>query len=806
MTTSHPNAAELALIFETVSDPILLLALEPDDGLRIASGNPAVASFVRMSPAELVGLPLEELLGEPGREARFFQACLQVARSRRAMSFTESGDYHGRFVTFDVSLAPVVRDGRCTHVLSVARDISDEIEIVRALRESEQSLEATLRSITDAVVAIDTAGLVSRLNPGAEALTGWSAAAAVGTPVSEVVRLVDEKTRVSLAEAVEAAQRGAIELPPSTVLIPLKGAERLVTVTGAPIKDAMGFAEGVVLVLRDVTAQRSAEEEKRRGDEERAALSALIEGSRDFVGMATLDHRVLYLNPAGRALVGIGEEDDVSRMKVEDVIPFDKAAATAPTAAALLAAGGAYVGESWLKHTKTGEMIPVEVSSFVVKNPTTLEPLALGSVRRDIRERKRVEQKLRESEARYRVQFEHAPEAIVTLDSSGRFVEANENALKLFGHSREALFRLGLIDVSVPAQPDGRAASSATTEWVKRALLGESPVAEWVGRAIDGRAIPCEIRLVRLPGADNLCRASIVDISERKQAEELLRLSTSLLEQNRLIQAANRVKSEFVANMSHELRTPLNAILGFAELLHDGKIGPVTDEQRECLADVVASGRHLLSLINGMLDLAKVESGRMELAPERVDVGLLVAEVADVVRALASRKRIEVTTTVAPRVGEVFLDGSRLKQVLFNYLSNAIKFTPEEGKVEVRVTPDLAGEGDPRLRLEVEDSGIGIKEEDLPKLFLEFSQLDTGLAKHHEGTGLGLVLTKRIVEAMGGEVGVKSAWGAGSVFSAVVPCNVPCNQAAVEPRPRSAPPSGPRTAEAPRRTSGAAHG
>ena len=238
-----------------------------------------------------------------------------------------------------------------------------------------------------------------------------------------------------------------------------------------------------------------------------------------------------------------------------------------------------------------------------------------------------------------------------------------------------------------------------------------------------------------------------------------------LVEQYRQVQNVSRLKSEFLANMSHELRTPLNAIIGFSELLHDGRAGDVTAKQKSYIGDVLSSARHLLQLINDVLDLSKVESGKMEFFPELIDPSRLVNEVRDIFRTLTANKRITLRIAIDPHLGEVVLDPAKLKQVLFNYLSNALKFTPEQGSVVVRMR--AAGETD--LRLEVEDSGIGIRPQDEPRLFVEFQQLDASASKKYQGTGLGLALTKRIVVAQGGHVGVISRPGRGSLFFAQLP-------------------------------------
>jgi signal transduction histidine kinase len=231
---------------------------------------------------------------------------------------------------------------------------------------------------------------------------------------------------------------------------------------------------------------------------------------------------------------------------------------------------------------------------------------------------------------------------------------------------------------------------------------------------------------------------------------------------------ANRLKSEFLANMSHELRTPLNAVIGFAALMHSGKAGPMAPVHTEYIGDILNSSRHLLQLINDVLDLSKVEAGRMEMRVEATDIPRTVSEVRDIVRGLAAERNVRVAIELDAAVTEVQVDPRMLKQVLYNYLSNAIKFTPDGGRVTLRITP----EPDDAFRIDVEDNGIGIKPEDMVRLFVEFQQLDQGSAKRYPGTGLGLALTKRIVEAQGGRVGVRSMLGQGSTFSAILPRKV----------------------------------
>jgi signal transduction histidine kinase len=238
-----------------------------------------------------------------------------------------------------------------------------------------------------------------------------------------------------------------------------------------------------------------------------------------------------------------------------------------------------------------------------------------------------------------------------------------------------------------------------------------------------------------------------------------------LEEKNRLVERASRMKSEFLANMSHELRTPLNGIIGFTELMHDGKLGAVADNHKEYLGDILSSAKHLLGLINDILDLAKVETGKIIFRPEPVELSRIVGEVRDILRAIAVRKQVAIKIEIDPAIEDVVLDPGKLKQVLYNYLSNALKFTGDNGRIRVQTTAEPGN----FIRIEVEDDGIGIRTEDMDRLFVEFQQLDSTTAKKYPGTGLGLALTKKIVEAQGGMVGVRSEYGRGSTFYAILP-------------------------------------
>ena len=286
-----------------------------------------------------------------------------------------------------------------------------------------------------------------------------------------------------------------------------------------------------------------------------------------------------------------------------------------------------------------------------------------------------------------------------------------------------------------------------------------------------------------------------------REMTELKRFEQTLQQKNLELEGASRMKSEFLANMSHELRTPLNAIIGFSEVLRDGLVGEMTEQQRGFIGDIFSSGQHLLSLINDILDLSKVEAGKMMLDLEPVQVSSLFANSLSIIREKAAGRHIRLTMEAAEDLGCIHADARKVKQIVYNLLSNAVKFTVEGGQVTLRASRVPRAEvGRPSgtwagrrfplaaknefvefLEISVTDSGIGVAPEGLERLFKPFSQIDSGLARKFEGTGLGLAMVKLLAELHGGAVAAESAVGEGSRFTVWLPLRVP--DAAEEPSP-----------------------
>ncbi|MBC8067749.1 MAG: PAS domain S-box protein [Deltaproteobacteria bacterium] len=644
------------------------------------------------------------------------------------------------------------------HAMAIIADAYIEAQ-ASALRDSEQRLAITLGSIGDAVIATDRDGHVALLNPVAERLTGWSRTAAIGRPLAEVFQISNALTGMPAENpaARVLAEGAVVGLANHTLLHGKDGVTRSIADSAAPIRAQGGALEGVVLVFRDVSGEHAAADALRTSE---ARGAAVLESALEAVVMMDVRGDIIEFNPSAERIFGHRRADVIGRPLDEVIVPPSHRAGHRRGLARYLVTGEQHVLGRNLEMPALradGTEFSAEVSVVRIELPGP--PTFTGFIR-DISDRKRAEAALRRAEERFLRLCGSSVVGIVVGDFSGVISEANDAFLAIVGRTRDEL-DAGALRWADPEDSEHGAADLAVIEQLRR--TGGAPSWEREFRRPDGDEVPVLIGVTMCEPPSFI--AVVLDLRERKHLEHAQARHAELELESRRAQDASRLKSEFLANMSHELRTPLNAIIGFTELIHDGEVSPDMPEFQEFLGDILTSGRHLLQLINDVLDLAKVEAGKLEFQPELLDLERVFGEVLAILRTTAHAKRIHIESSIDPQVRAVELDGARLKQVLYNYLSNALKFTPEGGAVQLRAL----AVGDDAFRIEVEDTGVGIAPEDLPRLFVEFSQLDGAAKRRRIGTGLGLALTKKLVVAQGGEVGVSSELGKGSRFYAVLP-------------------------------------
>jgi len=524
-------------------------------------------------------------------------------------------------------------------------------------------------------------------------------------------------------------------------------------------------------------AERKRTEEKLRESEEHFRL--ITENVAELIAVLDLEGRRLYNSPSYKALLGDPATLE-GTVSFNDIHPDDRERIKKIFDETIRTGAGQIAEYRFL--LKNGSIRYMESQGSVIRDGEG-KPAKVVVVSRDVTRRTRMEKMLRENESRFRLFVQATNDAVWDWDLLTNLFWWNEGVTTLFGYDREEV------------GPDA-------TWWTEHIHPEDQEcVVSGIYKQIDGegKSWSDEYRFRRKDGsyAYILDRGSIIrdedgkplrvigakmDVSERKKAqEEITKLNESLeqrvaertaqlaavnetLEQrNREVERMTRLKSQFLASMSHELRTPLNAIIGFADLLQDGTSGALNEKQKKFVTHVQQGGRHLLDLINDILDLSKIEAGQLTLQPENFSAEGALPEVLSVVKPLAMKKHIEVRTKLEPDM-ILYADRVRFKQIIYNLLSNAIKFTPDGGHVDVESV-----KMEKLVRFSVTDTGIGIRPEDHEAIFEEFRQVGQATSGVTEGTGLGLAICKRLVGQQGGTIWVESEIGKGSRFSFTLP-------------------------------------
>jgi PAS domain S-box-containing protein len=543
------------------------------------------------------------------------------------------------------------------------------------------------------------------------------------------------------------------------------------------------------VAVRAALQEKALRQEKARAQQEQRDREAVFRMlfANNPLPMAVFDLDTLeFLEVNDTAIQHYGySRDEFLEMRLTDLRAEEDVPALLEQIATLKALGQPILcsGEARHRH-RDGRIIHAIVNWHSLRFGTRKAVLAVAQ---DITERKLAEEAVRSSEARFRSLIEAAPDAILGVDGRGEITFANPAAERLFQYPTAELLGQS-VELLVPTG-QRQAHADARREFNQNPRVRTRPMARPLSLTAlrkDGSEFPAEISLSPLGDRNGLTIAIITDISDRKKAEqeihalnadlerrveertrELAVVNQELALRNREVERANQMKSQFLASMSHELRTPLNAILGFSSLLAERTAGPLNDKQGRFVEHIHRGGQHLLQLINDILDLSKIEAGRMELHPESCSVTETLPEVLSLIRPLAIAKQLRLDCDVADGL-TVHADPVRFKQILYNLLSNAVKFTPEGGQIAISAASDGR-----QVRLLVRDSGVGIAPEERERIFEEFHQVGTTTKGVREGTGLGLAITKRLVNQHGGKIWVESEPGQGSRFYFSLPTAAP---------------------------------
>lgn len=738
---------------------------------KIFQSSPIAINIFRLSDnrsfdfndafVELTGYSREEIKNSTAQELNLFVNIemrnswmkqlreLKGVTNQDAQIRRKSGEIRDLLASIDV--IDINGDPMC---LTIMTDITERKQAENTLRESEKRYHSTLDHMLEGCQIIDFDGRFLYVNDIAAKYNHLPKEQLLGRKNTEVFPGFEN------TEAFKTLQRCMRErafYQTESEIILSDGAKEWFEISIQPVP------EGLLILSKDIT-------ERKQSQEKMQLQSAMLEASADAIVITNREGLIQWANPAFTALTNYSIPDEVLGINPRDLVRSGRQDQNFyKNLWDTILAGNVWRGEL-LNRRKDGSLYNEEMTITPVRN-TAGEIEHFIAIKQNITQRKQAEAQLAERHATLSAIMESAATPVFSLDLNYCYTSFNKthaNAMKSLYGARIEIGK-SLLEYQNVAEDREEARKN-----LDRALRGERFIkSSYSGEPGRERRF-FEIAHNPIYETDGrIIGVSVFasDVTERKQTEELIHQYANELEQQvekrtaELIHA-NHAKDEFLANMSHELRTPLTGILGASEILSAGYQGAINEKQAQTVKMISNSGQHLLGLINDILDVSKIESGKFELQPESVLVNDICISSLAFVKQLAAKKSITVEYSPFLNPRRIHADPKRLKQILVNLLTNAVKFTHENGTVTLNVREDIELR---RMVFSVEDNGIGISAEDLKRLFTPFTQVDSSLSRQYEGTGLGLALVKKLAELHGGSVSVESAEGRGSRFQVTIP-------------------------------------
>jgi len=753
---------------------------------EVSDINPLGAASLGQKPADLIGKSAIELYG-----AEVMANYLQLSREVAANGQTQQFETHFKTNNRDY-FSSVFMVGKDYYV-NVGMDVTERNRAATALRQSETRYHSLFENSPLAIwdedfsavkaefVRLKQAGVsdlraywrenpaefnllagmvqINEINNASIRMLGVENKEQIAT---HLPRYFSDESMLVFKEELLALAEGNTQFQCEIPLISLAD-ERVIFSLALNVQP--GFEDSLARVLvtfQDITEIKRVEEALRASEER---YRGLLESLDSAIYTVDPDGRFLYLNDVAARQMN-ANATDITGITLHEILPRHVADLQMDDILAVIQADENKVFEflnniqdqpRWSrisiqpKHDENGRV------AYALVNSTDIDDLK--TAQQELKELNRtLELRVEQRTAEVQDLYDNAPTGYHSLDTDGRVVMMNNTELNWLGYTREEVMGMQLNEFLTEKSKQNF--EEEFPAFKQRGWLKDMEL-EFLRK--DGSAFPILINAVaNYDERSNfiMSRATVFDNTERKAANEALHRAFRELEH------ALRMKDEFLANMSHELRTPLNGILGLCEILTLGYRGALNDFQQKYVQSIESSGRHLLSLINDLLDLSKIEAGKFEIHPEIGSIIDLCNSCLSFVKSQAVKKNINIEFIPDPGVPKIMADQRRLKQILVNLLSNAVKFTPSGGKVVLKVAGDLENN---KLNFSVSDNGIGIAASDLKRLFTPFTQVDSSLSRQAEGSGLGLAMVKNLAELHGGTVSVSSEIGKGSCFTVSLP-------------------------------------